>query len=135
MNYFKYSPLPKLAANRLRRHQVRNPNKILLRDNQRVENLDIMKVYAQREAKESKMQPRYKGGDDLDRLDYIKEQKARLGFKLDRMLSLTNKRMPSGHYLKDDQSYLEFNNVIRGREIQEGLLQPGDMQWSVDHFL
>ena len=135
MNYFKYSPLPKLAASRLRKHQMRNPNKILLRDNQRIENLDIMKVYAQREAKERKTQPRYKGGDDLDRLDYIKEQKARLGFKLDRMLSLSHKRMPSGHYLKDDQSYLEFNNVIRGREIQEGMLQPGDMQWSVDHFL
>ena len=46
MNYFKYSPLPKLAANRLRKQQLRNPSKIQARDARRVENLDIMKVYA-----------------------------------------------------------------------------------------
>jgi len=51
MNYFKHSPLPKLAANRLRKQDLRNPSKLVQRDNRRIENLDIMKVYAQRNAK------------------------------------------------------------------------------------
>ena len=88
-----------------------------------------------REAKENQTQERWQGGDDQDRLDYIKEQKAKLGFGLERMLSLSNKRMPSGHYLKDDPSYIEFTDVRKNREIVKGLLQPGDMQWSVDHLL
>ena len=43
--------------------------------------------------------------------------------------------MPSGHYMKDESSYLEFNGVDRDRDIQEGMLQPGDMQWSISEFM
>ena len=51
------------------------------------------------------------------------------------MLSLSNKKMPSGHYLKHDTCYLEFNGVVRDRDIHTGLLQPADMLWSVDQLL
>ena len=71
MNYFKYSPLPKLASNRLRKYDRRNPSLIAQRDNSRIENLDIMKVHAWRDAKEKGQHTRWAGGDDQDRLEYI----------------------------------------------------------------
>ena len=58
-----------------------------------------------------------------------------MGPGLDRILSLSNKRMPSGHYLKDDPCYIEFTGFDRIRDISPNLLQPADMQWSVDEFL
>ena len=43
--------------------------------------------------------------------------------------------MPSGHYLKQDRAYLEFNDVVRGRDIVVNPChQPGNMQWSIDEF-
>jgi len=48
MNYFKHSPLPKLASNRIRKQNARNPTLPQKRSNTRLENLDIMQVYAAR---------------------------------------------------------------------------------------
>ena len=137
MNYFKHSPLPKLAANRVRKHNTRNPNKIIQRSNVALANLDILEVYAQRARMEARQSTGkvWKGGDDQDRLDYIKAKKAEIGFGLDRVLSFSNKRMPSGHYLKDDPCYIEFTGFERARDISPTLLQPADMAWSVEEFL
>ena len=49
MNYFKHSPLPKLASNRIRKQNSRNPALPQKRCNTRLENLDIMQVYVARE--------------------------------------------------------------------------------------
>ena len=70
----------------------------------------------------------------MDRREYIQAQKAKVK-GLDRVLELSSKRLPSGHYMKDESSYLEFNGVDRDRDIQEGMLQPGDMQWSISEFM
>ena len=135
MNYFKHSPLPKLAANRVRKQNARNPNLIPRRKNTRLENMDIMDVYAARASLQAQKEHRWRGGDEQDRLEYIEAQKARLGSNIDRVLMRSSKRMPSGHYLKDEVPYLEFNDVIRVRDMPDGYLQPGDMAWSISEFV
>ena len=43
--------------------------------------------------------------------------------------------MPTGHYLKEDRAFLEFNQVERGRHIVDNPChQPGNMQWSIEEF-
>ena len=135
MNYFKHSPLPKVAANRVRRHNQRNPVLPQKRCNKNLAQLDIMGVYAAREALQTKAPTRWRGGDEQDRREFIAAQKKRLGPGLQRVLSKSNKRMPSGHYLSEDRAFLEFNEVVRGRDILETtFLQPGKMQWSIEEF-
>ena len=48
---------------------------------------------------------------------------------------LSGKRMPSGHYLSDSPGYLEFNALDRKKYIDNSLLQPADMAWSIDEFM
>ena len=129
MNYFKHSPLPKLAANRVRKHNGRNPDAPIIRSNVSLGNLDIMQVYAYRarmEAAKTKKKV-WKGGDVQDRLEYIQAKKAEMGSGLDRVLSLSNKRLPSGHRMEDNPSFIEFTGFERVRDIGPGLLQPADM--------
>ena len=114
MNYFKHSPLPKLASNRLRKVNARNPNNPAKRSNERLETLDIMQVYAQRK---SGMGARWAGGDEQDRLDYVKEQKAKVK-GLDRVLNLSSKRMTSGHRVKSDAPFLEFTDFDKEKHTE-----------------
>jgi len=51
------------------------------------------------------------------------------------MLARSSKKMPSGHYVKSEPSYLEFNEVKDIRDIHKGMPQPADMQWSIEEFL
>ena len=136
MNYFKHSDLPKLAANRLKRKEARNPNKHIRKGNKMLKNLDIMDVYAARQTLSANASTAWKGGDLQDRQEYIAAQKAKVGSSLERVLTLSNKRMPSGHYLKDDRGYLEFKDVKRGREIVEfHPLQPSNIAFGMEEFL
>ena len=50
------------------------------------------------------------GGDKQDRLEYVQAQKAKVK-GLDKVLNLSSKRMPDGHYLREDPGYLEFTDV------------------------
>ena len=59
----------------------------------------------------------WRGGDQQDRQEYIKAQKEKLGAPLDRLLTMSSKRMPSGHYLKEDVGYLEFNGFEKNRDV------------------
>ena len=65
MNYFKHSPLKELAKNRLKKYERRNPMAIKRRSNVRLENLDIMEVYAQRQtlAERRETGNMWRGGD------------------------------------------------------------------------
>ena len=67
MNYFKHSDLPKLAANRLKRKEARNPNKHIRKSNKMLKNLDIMDVYAARQTLSANASTAWKGGDLQDR--------------------------------------------------------------------
>ena len=129
--------MPKLASNRLARQNTRNPAAQKKRINKNIENLDIMDVYAARATLESRKAAgiAWRGGDLQDRQEYIAAEKKRLGSRLDRVLGKSSKRMPSGHYLKEDRAYLEFNEVVRGRDIKVNPChQPAKMQWSIDEF-
>ena len=54
---------------------------------------------------------------------------------LDRLLTLSSKKMPTGPYTRDDPGFLEFNEIIPKRDCPAGVLQPGDMQWSMEEFI
>ena len=130
MNYFKHSPLPKMAANRLRRESVQAPQRNKQPLNTRLETLDIMAVYAQRK----NMGARWAGGDEQDRLEFVQEQKAKVGASLERVLNLSSKRMSSGHYQKLDAPFLVFDSFERARDIQEMHLAPEYIPWSQQQF-
>ena len=100
------------------------------RSNKNVQSLDIMDVYAARQTIEARSTTgtAWRGGDLQDRREYIAAEKKRLGAGLDRVLSKTSKRMPSGHYLKDDHPFIEFNELVRGRDIVDNVChQPATM--------
>lgn len=48
----------------------------------------------------------WKGGDKIDRFEYIKEQKKRLGENIDRVLELSNKRSHLVRQNRSDSAYL-----------------------------
>ena len=58
-----------------------------------------------------------------------------VGPSLARLLNLSSKRMPTGHYLKDDAPFLEFTDFQRARDESKGTVQPGNMQWSTAEFI
>ena len=137
MNYFKHSDLPKLAANRLRRHENRNPNTAIKKCNKRLANLDIMDIYAARQKMAASADATWKGGDLQDRQEFIKAQKARVGPSLERVLNLSSKRMPSGHYLKEDRGFLEFKDFKRKRDTVDDFpyLTPAMTPFGMEEFL
>jgi len=51
------------------------------------------------------------------------------------MLARSSKKTPSGHYIKSDPGFLEFNEVKNVRDIHKGMPQPADMHWSIEEFL
>merc|ERR1712228_407800 len=61
--------------------------------------------------------------------------KEEMGPNLERVLGLSNKRTVTGHTLKSDAAFLEFNSLYRTKEINEDWFQPADMSWSIEQFV
>ena len=93
-----------------------------------------MQVYASRKNLQQREQV-YRGGDRLDRLEYVQAQKAKMGPKLERVLNRSSKKMPSGHFIKSSTDCLEFNEIKKHRDIMENWRQPAEMQWSAAEFI
>ena len=102
------------------------------------ESIDIMDVYKFHAKKQTAAEDpniaTWKGGDFEDRREYIAAKKRELGENLDRVLNLSSKRTIQGSKVKSDMGALEFDGVFRKQHINEGWIQPAQMQWSLETF-
>ena len=53
---------------------------------------------------------------------------------MERLLTLSSKKMPSGRYLKSDPGYIEFNGFDRIRN-SDPYNRPGEMDWTISELL
>ena len=124
MNLYKTSKFQSLIQKRVARQARFNPNTPKHEDYSNLRDFDVLQVYEwqarQKLNKEKKLQ--WKGGDDEDRLEYIKEKRKELGPTISRMLALSSKRMMTHAQVRSDMPFLEFNDHPRVYKNVKGLV-------------
>ena len=108
-NFYKHTHLPRLVKNKLNKIDLRNPTINAPADSyNRAGSLDMLEMFDNMRANKPK-KPFYKGGDKIDRQDYMAEQKKRVGKNnLDRILAMSSRHMTHEHWQKEEMPYLEF---------------------------
>ena len=138
MNFYKITPLTKQVYQRGVRYQSRHPDVDYTHVNRyQMHNIDVVEVQKWRKQREEDYREGriYTGGDQEDRLDYIKEQKARLGQGFERMMAFSNKRAPKSKYLNYEMPYIEFNRFDKEILAPYEVFRPADMGWSAREFI
>ena len=133
-NFYKHTHLPRLVKNKLNKIDLRNPT-----INQpapsydRAGSLDMLEMFDNKRTRAPT--PVYKGGDKIDRQDYMAEQKKRVGKNnLDRILAISARRTTHEHWQKDEMPYLEFNGMCRRQHIS-GCLKTHEWAWTAKDYI